>query len=83
MEAPKRYRVRITSGLEQGRYVGLRFGCGMVTNPAMQQNPPVNVADYGLWAQERTATVSFEGPARTIQADLKALGYDSELVEVA
>lgn len=83
MESPKRYRVRITSGPEQGRYVGLRFGRGMVTNPAMQQNPPVNVPDYGLWAQERAATVSFEGPARTVQADLKPFGYDSELVEVA
>ncbi len=78
----KRYRIQIASGVEKGRYVGLRFGGGYVSNPEVQKNPPTNVPGYGLWAQEGGATEFFEGNTARVQAELKALGYDTELVKV-
>ena len=58
----KRFRIKIISGQYADRYVGLPFGGGLVTNPAMQKNPPVNVpgTKYGLHAQEEGATQFFE-----------------------
>jgi hypothetical protein len=80
----KRYRVRITAGEHKGRYVGMGFGNGLVTNPEVRKNPPVNVSgtNYALWTQERGATEFFEGNSAKVQAELKAAGYESELVEV-
>ena len=77
-------RIRITSGEHAGRYVGQQFIGGLVTNPEVQKNPPVNLlgAKYGLWAQERRATKFLEGNTPKVQAELKALGIESELVEV-
>ncbi len=34
-DAPKRFKIRITSGEHKGRYVGVRFGGGLVTNPEL------------------------------------------------
>ncbi len=81
-DAMKRRRIRITSGSEAGRYVGMRFGGGLVANPEVQKNPPVNVPGYGLWAQERGATEFFEWKVGSVQAELKALGYETEAVKV-
>lgn len=80
----KRQRIRITSGEHKGLYVGQRFGGGLVTNPEAQKNPSVNLdgTKYGLWAQERGAMEFFEGNTVKVQAELKALGIESELVEV-
>ena len=79
--APKCYRVRITSGTEKGRYVGARVRDAFVTDPSVQKDP-VNVGGHCLWMQERSATKSSESEARAVQADLKFLGYESELVQV-
>ena len=73
--------IRITSGEHKGRYVGQSFGGGLVTNPQVLKNPPVNIPGYGLHAQERGATKFFEQNTARVQADLRALGYESELVE--
>jgi len=84
-EAPKHYRIRITSGAEAGRYVGMSFGGGYVSNPEVLKNPPVNVpgSGYGLWAQQRGATVFINADAAdSAQKVLKALGYTSELETV-
>jgi hypothetical protein len=64
-EAPKHYRIRITSGAEAGRYVGMSFGGGYVSNPEVLKSPPVNVpgSGYGLWAQQRGATVFINADA--------------------
>ncbi len=78
----KQYRIRIASGEHKGRYVGMSFGGGLVTNPEVQKNPPVNVPGYGLWAQERGATQLFEGKTADVQAALKKLGYETELLEI-
>jgi hypothetical protein len=83
MIVAKNCRIRITSGAYAGRYVGLlHSGVGLVTNPELLENPPVNIpeAGYGLWAQQRSASV-FLNPeaADSAQKVLKALGYDSEL----
>ena len=56
----KAYTIKIKSGEHAGRYVGGRFGGGLVTNPEVQENPPVNVpgsTKYGLWAQEKAAMI--------------------------
>ncbi|HTU33227.1 MAG TPA: hypothetical protein VMF66_05440 [Candidatus Acidoferrum sp.] len=78
------YKVRIKSGSEAGRWVGAGFGGGLVTNPEVQLHPPVNVPGIaGLWAQERAAAIYFNtSAAGDVQAKLKALGYETELVEV-
>jgi hypothetical protein len=78
----KRYRIRIASGVEKGRYLGLRFGGGYVSNPDVVKNPPTNVPGYGLWAQEGGATEFFEANTAKVQAELERLGYDTELVQV-
>lgn len=78
----KRYRIRIASGVIQGRYVGLRFGGGYISNPDVLKNPPTNVLGYGLWVQEDAATEFFEGNTAKVQAELNGLGYDTELVQV-
>ena len=77
----KRFRIRISSGVEKGRYVGMHLS-GFASNPELQKNPPVNVPGYGLWAQERGATEFFEGNTSYVQAELRALGYETELVQV-
>jgi hypothetical protein len=85
MEAiAKLFEIRVTSGTYAGRYVGLRFGGGLVTNPEMQKNPPVNVdgTKYGLWAQQAAATKFFEGNPEGVQAELRQLGYETELIKV-
>jgi hypothetical protein len=78
----KLFRIRIATGVEKGRYVGKVFGGGYVTNPEVLKNPPVNVPGYGLWAQEGGGTQFFEGNTDSVQAELKATGYDTELVPV-
>ncbi|HXX24447.1 MAG TPA: hypothetical protein VEO19_14975 [Terriglobia bacterium] len=78
----KLYRIMIASGDYKGRYVGMQFGGGLVTNPDVQKNPPVNVGGYGLWAQERGATQFFEGKTGEVQEALKKMGYDTEVVEI-
>lgn len=82
LNAIKRYRIRIVSGNHKGRYVGLQFGGGMMTNPEMRRNPPVNVPGYGLHAQEAAATQFFEGKTGKVETELRALGYSTELVKV-
>ena len=76
--------IRITSGDYKGRYIGLPVGSGWGANPVVQTNPPVNVAGtrYGVYSQEQAATEFSEGNVGAVQFDLKALGYESELVEV-
>jgi hypothetical protein len=57
---------------------------GWGRHPVVQKNPPVNVPGtrYGVYAQEKAATKFSEGNVEVVQSDLKALGYESELVEV-
>ncbi len=80
----KLFKIRIKSGQHAGRYVGLRLGGGLVTNPEVQKNPPVNVEGtrYGLWAQDGGATQFFEGNPEAVQAELNKLGYETELIQV-
>lgn len=79
----KMFKIRIKSGVHSGRYVGMRFGGGLVTNPDVQINPPVNVPDtkYGLWAQEGGGTNFFEHAVSEILAELQKLGYETELIQ--
>ena len=84
MPVVKAFIVRIASGEYAGRYVGMRFGGGLVTNPEVQQNPPINLPGtaFGLWAQERAATRYFEKNAEPVIATLNKLGHKVELIKV-
>jgi hypothetical protein len=73
--------IRITSGEYAGRYVGQPLGGGLVTNPDLQKNPPVNVPGYGLYVQPRGARQFFEGKTDNVQADLRKHGMESEVIE--
>ena len=78
----KQYRIRITSGAEKGRYVGMRLANGFSSNPEVQKTPPKIVRGYGLWAQERGATPFSEANTHAVEAEFMAMGYNVELVEV-
>jgi hypothetical protein len=81
----KLFIIRIKSGQHAGRYVGGHFGGGLVTNPEVLNNLPVNVPcsdKYGLWAQEQAAIRFLEVAIYNAAAELTALGYDVSIVQV-
>jgi hypothetical protein len=78
----KLFIIRIKSGPHAGRYAGMGFGGGLVTNPEVQNNPPVNVPGYGLWAQEAAATRFFEHAVHGAAANLTELGYEVDMIQV-
>jgi hypothetical protein len=80
----KAFIIRITNGEYAGRCIGMRFGGGLVTNPEVQKNPPINLEglNYGLWAQERAATRFLEDNAAPVLAALNKAGLKSELIKV-
>ncbi len=69
--APKRFRIRITAGEHAGKYVGEISGF------------PVRAARrrYFLDAEEGLAIQFFDFAAPGVQAELKKIGYKTELVE--
>ena len=74
----KMFKLKIKSGAHAGRCVGMRFGGGLVTNPDVQMNPPVNVpgTKYGLCAQEGDGTSFFDGAVGTTVAELQQPGHE-------
>jgi len=84
MPTVKAFTIRIISGQYAGRYLGMHFGGGMVSNPEVQKNPPVNLPgmNYGAWVQERAATRFLEGNAGPVLVALNQLGYKAELIKV-
>jgi hypothetical protein len=81
----KLFIIQIRSGQHAGRYVGGYFGGGLVTNPVVQKNPPVNVPGsnkHGLWAQERAAMKFLEQAVHDAAAELTQLGLDVQITQV-
>lgn len=80
----KAYILRVKSGPQAGWYVGGRFGGGLVTNPEVQKNPPMNIPNskYGLWAQEAAATRFFEHAMPDAVEELTKLGYEIDVIQV-
>jgi hypothetical protein len=80
----RRFRIRITSGRHEGRYVGLNSGETVVTTsePTPAREIKVPGTRYSLYEHLRDATECLAGSAGTTQKQLKNLGYDSELVPV-
>ena len=76
--------LRITTGAHAGRYVGVRFGGGLVTNPDLQKTPPVNIpgTNFGPWAQDQAATRFFEPAITEAAAELTKLGYEVQIIQV-
>jgi hypothetical protein len=72
--------IRLTSGRYKGRYIGLP----VPNDSDTKKKSPVNLPGtrYGLYEQEQAATKFSEENVGAVQSDLKALGYESELVEV-
>lgn len=83
-DAVKWFVVRVTAGEHTGWFAGHRFSGGLVTNPDVQKNPPVNLpgTDYALWAQERAATRFVSQEAAEARTKLKAVGYETEVLEI-
>jgi len=79
----KMYKIKITTGDCAGRYVGPNIGGGLITNQALLSNREVKVpgTKYSLYAQQDAATSFFDHAAPAVQAELKARGYGSELVD--
>jgi hypothetical protein len=81
----KAFTIKIKSGPMAGRWIGGRFGGGLVTNPKVQVNPPVNVpgsTKYGLWAQEAAAMRFFETGLPAALEELTKLGYELDVLKV-
>jgi hypothetical protein len=80
----KRFRIKLTSGEHAERYVGQSLGGGLVANPEMQSDPPLDIhgTNYGSYAQERGAIQFFEHGAHEAFVKLRALGHELELIEV-
>lgn len=80
----RRYRIRITSGRCTGHYVGSNSGGGLMTDGELIANRELKLpgTTYSLYAQMHLAKVFLQGSTEVVQAQLKNLGYDSELVEV-
>ena len=80
----KAFKIRIISGPYVGRYIGMKFGVGMVSIREVLKNPPVNLPgmDYAAWVQERTATRFLAGNAGPVLTALNDLGCKAELIKV-
>ena len=80
----KRFRIKLTSGEHAERYVGQSLGGGLVANPEMQSDPPLDIhgTHYGSYAQEQGAIQFFEHGAHEAFVKLRALGHELELIEV-
>lgn len=80
----KLFHIIVTSGPHAYRYVGIPHG-GVSRIPDVQENPPVNLAgtNYSLWVQEGGAIAFTEQEIQSVKAQLKKLGYETELIEAA
>jgi hypothetical protein len=80
----KRFRIKLTSREHAERYVGQSLGGGLVANPEMQNDPPLDIhgTNYGSYVQEQGAIQFFEHGAHEAFVKLRALGHELELIEV-
>jgi len=72
-------RLIVSSGEHKGRYVGPNYS-GLRTNPVLLASPEVKLpgTPYSLWTQEQMAAAYLEQKALEVQAELKALGLETE-----
>ena len=79
--APTLVRIRITSGEQRGFYVGPRL-LPPLARPLAEADQALrlNGFDYMLYTLPAAATCFGSALARKVQADLKNLGIDSELI---
>jgi hypothetical protein len=83
MPVVKAFTIKIISVEYAGRYVGMQFGGGLVTNPDVKRiRLSMPGANYGLWAQERATTRFFEANAAPVLRELNRLGYKTQLIKV-
>ncbi len=80
----KRFRIKLKSGEHAERYVGHSLDRGLVANPEMQSDPPLDIhgTNYGSYAQEQSAIQFFEHGSHEAFVKLRALGHELELIEV-
>jgi len=74
-------KIKITSGDYAGRFVGPNIGGGLTTNADLLVDPETAISGlpYSLYKKTRRESVCGAKAAR-MQAALKAIGLDSELV---
>ena len=80
-QVPSLFKIRIASGEHHGFYVGPRIA-GLLAQPVPQDDRPLplNGSDYMLYTQETAAICFGSSVALEVQADLRSLGVDSELI---
>jgi len=83
MIEPIDHKVQITTGEHAGRYIGPKFGGGLVTNPEMRADMPRRIerTKYSSHSQVRGATTFTKTAAAAVQQELQQAGYASEAVQ--
>ena len=78
---PSLFKIRIASGEHHGFYIGPRIA-GLLAQPMPQDDHPLSLdgLDYMLYTQESSAICFGSSVALEVQADLRSLGVDSELI---
>jgi len=71
----------VLSGDYKGRFVGRKL-YGFRTDPMLVQNPgiPIPDTDYSLFVQNEAAFDFIDANALEVQAGLKKLGVDTEVI---
>ena len=75
-------KIKITSGNYAGRFVGPNIGGGLTTNADLLVDPEIAISGlpYSLYKKKRAANLFVKAKAIQVQAALKTIGLDSELV---
>ena len=80
-QAQNLFKIRIASGEHQGFYVGPRVAVLLVQPMPQAERPlPLEGMNYMLYTLESSAICFGSSVALEVQADLRSLGVDSELI---
>jgi hypothetical protein len=80
-QAQNLFKIRIASGQHQGFYVGPRVAVLLAQSMQQDERPlPLEGLNYMLYTLESSAICFGSSAALEVQADLRNLGVDSELI---
>jgi hypothetical protein len=80
-QAQNLFKIRIASGEHQGFYVGPRVAVLLVQPMPQAERPlPLKGMNYMLYTLESSAICFGSSVALEVQADLRSVGVDSELI---
>lgn len=80
-QPPNLFKIRIASGEHQGFYVGPRVAVLLAQPMPQDERPlPLEGLNYMLYTLESSAICFGSSVALEVQADLRSVGVDSELI---